>query len=212
MIPERPMLPSNSPSWPDQPAFIIDDDVQWIAMIECALHSMGWRKVRALSDPFFASRLAVEFRPAVILLDLNMATKTGIQVLEDLQNDAPEVPVVMVTGVDDVDQVVSCLRRGASDYLVKPPTRQRLREALRSAIDGKHVQHVNGDQHGTHGEGDFRTMLTDVADLPAIRDVPEILIDEALRRSGGVLKDAASMLGISSQAICNRRRRASQVK
>lgn len=54
----------------------------------------------------------------------------------------------------------------------------------------------------------LRLLFRQLDTLPTLKEVPEILIEEAVRRSDGNLSAAASLLGITSQAICNRRRRA----
>lgn len=191
----------NAEPWPDRPLFIVDDDVQWLSVLTQALKSLGWHRVRTLADPSYAMQLAGEFRPAIVLLDLVMAEKDGRQVLRELRSDQPDLPIIVVTGIDAVDAAVVCMREGASDYLTKPLSRERLEKALRNA--------VLKQEASTHAEGtDFREVLGELDELPNIKQVPDMLIEEALRRSKGVVKDAAQMLGISAQAICNRKRRA----
>ena len=187
----------NADRWPDSPLFIVDDDVQWLGVLTQALKSLGWHRVRTLADPSYAMQLAGEFRPAVVLLDEMMAEKDGRQVLRELRADQPDLPIIVITGVDDIDAAVVCMREGASDYLTKPLSRERLEAALSRAVLDEHQP--------SEGEGtDFRAVLGDLEDLPNIKEVPDLLIEEALRRSKGVVKDAAAMLGISAQAICNR--------
>lgn len=197
----KKVIPNRSP-WPDQPLFIVDDDVQWLTMLTQALRSLGWYRVRTLSDPSFAMQLAGEFRPAVVLLDLMMTEKNGHQVLKEMRADQPDLPIIVVTGIDEVNQAVACMQAGASDYLTKPLSRERLEQALRQAVLEQETE--------THDEdsADFQEVLHELGELPNIKEVPDMLIEEAMRRSGGVVKDAAAMLGISAQAICNRRRRA----
>lgn len=193
--------PNDAP-WPDRPLFVVDDDVQWLTVLTQALRSLGWHRVRTLSDPSYAMQLAGEFRPAAVLLDLVMAEKDGRQVLRELRADQPDLPIIVVTGVEKVEAAVACMRDGASEYLTKPLTRERLEAALRAAV-------IEDQQVGVNGEApDFREVLGELDELPKVKEVPDILIEEALRRSKGVVKDAAAMIGISAQAICNRRRRA----
>ena len=53
----------------------------------------------------------------------------------------------------------------------------------------------------------FKEVISGLDQLPNVKEVPDMLVEEALRRSHGVVKDAAQMIGISAQAICNRKRR-----
>jgi len=196
--------PTNRPPWPDRPLFMVDDDEHWLAMMTQALKSLGWHNLRTLSDPSYAVQLATEFKPAAVLLDLMMAEKDGRQILRELHREQPQLPIIVITGLDQIETAVSCMSEGASDYLNKPLKREDLERALRRAtVDESERKNGNGP--------DFNEVLSEIDELPNIKEVPDMLIEEALRRSGGVVKDAAAMLGISSQAICNRRRRANQI-
>ncbi|MDA3963159.1 MAG: response regulator [Planctomycetota bacterium] len=192
---------SNAERWPDQCLFIIDDDEHWLQVMSQALASLGWHQVRTLSNPSFAVQLAGEFRPALVLLDLLMADKDGRQVLREMRTAEPDLPIVVITGLDAVDAAVECMRAGASDYLTKPLSRAALEQALVRATAAPDP--AEGDNDGA----DFSEVLSDLDQLPNFKEVPDLLIEEALRRSQGVVKDAAEMLGISAQAICNRKRR-----
>lgn len=193
------MKPRNDSPWPDAPLCIVDDDEHWIAILTAALESMGWRNIRALSDPTYAMQLASEFKAAAVLLDLRMAQKDGSQVLREIKAKMPDLPVIVVTGVDETEAAVDCMREGAADFLTKPLDRGRLEAALKTAVVPEDTNPEDGLQ--------FEECLHEVRDLPNLKEVPDMLIAEAMRRSNGVVKDAANMLGISAQAICNRRRR-----
>lgn len=194
---------SKSESWPDAPLLIVDDDEAWVSMLTRALQVMGWNDIRSLTDPEHAAAIAREFRPAVILLDLRMASKTGLEVLDDLQDIMPDVPVIIVTAIEDVELTVTCMRRGACHYLIKPLRREKLREVLRLALS----ERGNGRKLRADGYD-----ISDLAKLPQLKEVRDLLIEEALRRTDGTLREAANMLGITPQAICNRRRRAADAE
>jgi DNA-binding NtrC family response regulator len=62
--------------------------------------------------------LAVE-PPAVVLLDLNLPDSHGAQTFRNVRNQAPGVPVVVLSGVDDEELAVQAVHEGVQDYLVK---------------------------------------------------------------------------------------------
>lgn len=64
--------------------------------------------------------LAERKHPDLILLDLYMPELDGLTTLNLLRETAPEIPVIVISGTDDIRDVVEALRRGASDYLTKP--------------------------------------------------------------------------------------------
>ncbi|HDQ25452.1 MAG TPA: response regulator, partial [bacterium] len=60
--------------------------------------------------------------PDVILLDLSLPDSNGIYTLNRVRDKAPEVPVVVLTGLDDELTAIKSLKEGAQDYLVKGRT------------------------------------------------------------------------------------------
>jgi len=73
--------------------------------------------------------------PDVVLLDLRMPEMEGLETLEKLLELEPWMPVIVITGVDSVKSAVQALKKGAVDYLVKPPDHDELRAAVNRAID-----------------------------------------------------------------------------
>ena len=61
-----------------------------------------------------------------MLLDLWMPHVSGEELLQKITADYPDVPVIVVTGADDVETAVRCMRQGAFDYIVKPVEKSRL--------------------------------------------------------------------------------------
>jgi two-component system, NtrC family, nitrogen regulation response regulator NtrX len=77
-----------------------------------------------------ALRLFSERRPAAVLLDLKLPDGTGIDVLRELQRQAPGTPVIVVSGYGSVGEAVEAMRVGATDFIEKPVSRERLFELL----------------------------------------------------------------------------------
>ena len=188
------------PEWPDAPVMLIDDDEQWTALLAQSLRRLGWREVRILTDPAYAVELIREFEPAVVLLDLRLADRSGLDVLSAMDALDQRPPVIMVTCVDQLEMAVVCMQHGASDYLTKPLSKTKL---VRALVD---VLARPGQNEPSSGPQSTRT-IEQLEQLPILKDVKDVLIEEALRRCRGVLKDAAAMLGVTPQAICNHRRR-----
>jgi two-component system nitrogen regulation response regulator NtrX len=71
-------------------------------------------------------RLFAERRPAAVLLDLKLPDGTGLDVLRELQRQAPGMPVVVISGYGNVSEAVEAMRVGAADFIEKPVSRERL--------------------------------------------------------------------------------------
>jgi len=75
----------------------------------------------------------------VVLCDIKMPQMDGIEVLEKMQTINNEVPVIMITGHGTIDTAVEALKKGAYDFLEKPPEMNRLLVSVRNACERKNL-------------------------------------------------------------------------
>jgi len=71
----------------------------------------------------------------VVLLDIKMPKMDGMETLERIQELQPDVPVVMISGHANIDTAVEAVKKGAYDFIAKPPDLNRLLITLRNAMD-----------------------------------------------------------------------------
>src|SRR5258707_11520946 len=64
-------------------------------------------------------RALVEFRPDIVLADYTVPGFGGMAALEILKNDAPTIPLIVVTGSLDEETAAECIKAGAADYVLK---------------------------------------------------------------------------------------------
>ncbi|MBE7187535.1 response regulator transcription factor [Jatrophihabitans endophyticus] len=93
----------------------------------------------AAADGTEAVERVLELRPDVALLDLRMPGLDGAQVTAALAQQAPEVPVLVLTTFADDDAVLPALRAGAKGYLTKDASGEELLAALRAVAAGRTV-------------------------------------------------------------------------
>lgn len=111
---------------------VVDDE----ASIRTAVEQ--WLSLSGFSVQLFAraeeclAHLPQHF-PGVIISDVRMPGMDGLQLLERLQADDPDLPVILLTGHGDVPMAVEAMRSGAYDFLEKPFTPQHLLGGLRRA-------------------------------------------------------------------------------
>ena len=79
----------------------------------------------------------------LVLCDIKMPKKDGIEVLEFIMKSYGDTPTVMISGHGDIDTAVACIKRGAYDYIAKPPDLNRLVTTIRQAIDKKTLLREN---------------------------------------------------------------------
>ncbi len=97
---------------------IVDDEPQISAVISAYLTNSGYRTITA-QDGKAAIALFEEKHPSLILLDLNLPGKDGLEVCQTIRRDS-DVPIIMLTArSEETDKLVG-LELGADDYIVKP--------------------------------------------------------------------------------------------
>jgi len=79
----------------------------------------------------------------LVLCDIKMPKKDGLEVLNYAMEHFGDTPFVMISGHGDLDTAVQCIRKGAYDYIAKPPDLNRLLTTIRQALDRKKLLQEN---------------------------------------------------------------------
>lgn len=88
------------------------------------------------ADGAEALRLCAELKPDVVLMDLRMPGMDGLQAIERLRAEMPEIAVVILTTFNEDELMLRGLRLGAKGYLLKDTSREALFNAIRAAKHG----------------------------------------------------------------------------
>jgi DNA-binding NarL/FixJ family response regulator len=75
-------------------------------------------------------------RPDVLLLDLEMPDMDGVEALEEIRREFPEIQAIVLTAFDTDERIVSALKSGARGYLLKGAPRQEIFQAVRTVSQG----------------------------------------------------------------------------
>jgi putative two-component system response regulator len=120
----------------DGEQILIVDDEAPVRELLCAQLSYLGHPCLTAADAEEALRVAtVEPRPALVLSDVEMPGASGVELLQRLKQLDENLPVVMVSGLDDIEVVRRCLRAGAYDYIVKPFELEDLANTVRRALE-----------------------------------------------------------------------------
>lgn len=133
-----------------------------------------------------ALRKAKASKYDLVLLDVKMPRLDGMDVLQKLSEDQPEVPVVMISGHGTIETAVEATKLGAFDFIEKPPDLNRLLVTIRNAMDrgqltaeNRRMRQAIAERHGTE--------LTPIlGDSPAIQRIKET-IERVARTEARVL-------------------------
>jgi CheY-like chemotaxis protein len=116
----------------DGKILIVDDDRMVLAAFERMLRGTG-EIVLCSSAPSALERVrAGGIR--VVLSDVNMPGMNGLELLRALRQSHPDLPVILVTGVPNVEDEAAALELGVLRYLTKPCSRRELCEIIRQAL------------------------------------------------------------------------------
>ncbi len=117
---------------------VVDDEPAVANVIARIAQSFGHDTVIAESVESAIDRFA-EGPFDVVLTDLRLGDRDGLELLGHIQQRAPEVPVVLITGQATIDSAMEAIRAGAYDYLAKPPLRDAIGVLLERAIEKKRM-------------------------------------------------------------------------
>ena len=110
---------------------VADDNTRMRKLLVRFLSSLGYTVIEA-EDGLAAIALARERTPDIVLLDLFMPGKTGLEVLKELVPGMPGTGFIIVTGNQDEETAASCLRSGAFDYITKPLDMYSLAQSVKA--------------------------------------------------------------------------------
>src|SRR5690554_965118 len=100
--------------------WIVDDDrsIRWV--LEKALSREGIDYASFTSATEAINALDTQAPPSVLLSDIRMPGRSGLELLQQIKADHPSVPVIIMTAYSDLDSAVSAFQGGAFEYLPKP--------------------------------------------------------------------------------------------
>ena len=148
-----------------------------------------------------ASRVIDEARPDVVLLDIQMPKRTGIEVLRERQLRDAVTPAIVLTTFDDDEYVLQAVRYGARGFLLKDVTPESLAEAIRTVAAGGSLIHPSVTERVRRGVAS-RPASFDAAELPATLTAREVELMRLLA-SGFSNREIADALHIAEGTAKN---------
>ncbi|MCP4348462.1 MAG: sigma-54-dependent Fis family transcriptional regulator [Desulfobacterales bacterium] len=126
--------------YPYLPILIVDDEPIALESLDFVLQSEGMNNTIQCSDPCEVMGMLSECEIGIILLDLLMPKLSGEEVLSMVAENYPEIPVIIITGVNELQTAVRCMRSKAYDYLVKPLDENQLMTSVTRAAKHREMQ------------------------------------------------------------------------
>jgi two-component system nitrogen regulation response regulator GlnG len=117
-----------------KPIWVVDDDASIRFVLEKALQKVGM-EVRSFSNPRDVLSAFEEGCPQVLISDIRMPGGNGIDLLQQIRQSHPGLPVIIMTAYSDLDSAVASLQGGAFDYLSKPFDVDKAVDLIQRAVD-----------------------------------------------------------------------------
>ena len=108
---------------------IIDDEAEVREVLRLHLESANYNVIEALDGEEAVNMMKSGsnlLQVGLIICDIRMPKVNGIEAIDYLKQNAPSIPVIVVTGYPDSDLAVSLLKKGVKDYMVKPIEKVKL--------------------------------------------------------------------------------------
>ncbi|MEI6209529.1 MAG: sigma-54 dependent transcriptional regulator [Desulfuromonadales bacterium] len=118
---------------------IADDDAAFLDGARRALLAHGIGNVTTLQESSQILRALATGAHTVLLLDWVMPDPSGVDLLPEIVRYYPNIPVIIMTGVSDLENVVSCIKQGAYDYVIKPLDTARLVAIVQNAVNSNEL-------------------------------------------------------------------------
>ncbi len=112
---------------------IADDDPSILRLHTHLIKELGHTPMVASDGEDCIKKLTADVK--ALLLDIKMPKKDGIEVLKYAKQNFPDIPVIMISALHDIETAVKAIKMGAYDYLTKPLDFERLSTLLRNALD-----------------------------------------------------------------------------
>jgi len=113
---------------------LVDDDALYLQTLQRSLLKRGVASTTA-TNAADALRLAAEGSLDFALIDLRLATESGLDLIKPLRHAQPQMRIVLMTGYASVATAVEAIKRGADEYLLKPTTVDTILRTLSLTVD-----------------------------------------------------------------------------
>lgn len=121
----------------------LDDEHDMLALLGRIISEKSSHELTTLSDPQGLSQLLEQKSFDVVLTDLKMPGKTGIQVLEETKQKSPRTAVIIMTAYGTIESALQATRKGAFDYITKPFRKERILHVIEQALNWQQLQQEN---------------------------------------------------------------------
>ena len=117
----------------DHRVLIAEDNTKTRLFLKNQIELLGYTVVGSAKDGEAAVEMAEKLNPTLIILDIKMPKKDGIEAAKEISAKGP-VPIILITGLSSDEMATKAIDAGVFSYLVKPITKKHLEPAIKLAL------------------------------------------------------------------------------
>lgn len=156
---------------------IVDDERSYLDLMKGLLEQEGYNNVITEDNPLKVNSILEQQNIELILLDVYMPQKSGLDLLEEIYAQFPKIPVIIITAVNEVEVALKAVKLGAYEFITKPPDTDRLLLTIKRAL-GKRLLETERDslRKALSEEKPERRVFSDIiTDSPLLFKVFELV-------------------------------------
>lgn len=115
---------------------LVDDEKDFVDTLAERLQLRGFQVLTAI-DGESALHIIESNTPQLVILDIMMPGLSGFNVLQQIKDRAPQIPVILLTGLGSTKEGTKGMHLGAYDFLIKPINIDKLIQKMEEAVQGK---------------------------------------------------------------------------
>ncbi|GMU87072.1 MAG: sigma-54-dependent Fis family transcriptional regulator [Ignavibacteriales bacterium] len=144
---------------------IVDDELSFLRSLRRLLWEQGYEDVTIEQNPEAVLPFLAERTFDLIILDVNMPGIDGLTLLERIVQHSPQIPVIMLTAIENVKTAFNAIKTGAYDYIIKPPDLDRLFITMQRALEKSLLQKERDWLRSETYKSEKETVDTDFSDI-----------------------------------------------
>lgn len=130
-------------TFPTYPVLLVDDEETWLRSFSLALKSNGIDNIICCQDSTQVPEILATTEVEAVAVDLAMPGLSGEDLIDLITHRYPDIPVLVITGLGQVETAVQCIKRGAFDFFVKTYDKSSLVSGVRHATQIRELKREN---------------------------------------------------------------------
>ncbi|MEW5984715.1 MAG: response regulator [Acidobacteriota bacterium] len=122
---------------------VLDDELDMLRLLETIITSRTGHSVVTTNNPLELEDLMAASPPSLVISDLKMLGRDGLEVIETAHRIDPTLPVVIITAYGSLESAEEAIRQGAYDYITKPFRKEQVLIAIERALEWRHLTREN---------------------------------------------------------------------